>query len=69
MASRKGALVEHKRDVVTCRFGPRRRRFNTVVPSSGKVMTGGVDAKALQRPKRSSVRRATWSRRHTSWPA
>ena len=47
-------LVEHKRDVVTLldsitRLG---RAFNTVVPSSGKVLTGGVDANALQRPKR-----------------
>ena len=47
-------LVEHKRDVVILldsitRFG---RAFNTVVPSSGKVLTGGVDANALQRPKR-----------------
>ena len=47
-------LVEHKRDVVilldsVTRLG---RAFNTVVPSSGKVLTGGVDANALQRPKR-----------------
>ena len=47
-------LVEHKRDVVILldsitRLG---RAFNTVVPSSGKVLTGGVDANALQRPKR-----------------
>ncbi|MEC8498058.1 MAG: transcription termination factor Rho [Pseudomonadota bacterium] len=47
-------LVEHGRDVVILldsitRLG---RAFNTVVPSSGKVLTGGVDAKALQRPKR-----------------
>ena len=46
--------VEHKRDVVILldsitRLG---RAFNTVVPSSGKVLTGGVDANALQRPKR-----------------
>jgi transcription termination factor Rho len=46
-------LVEHKRDVVILldsitRLG---RAFNTVVPSSGKVLTGGVDANALQRPK------------------
>jgi transcription termination factor Rho len=45
-------LVEHKRDVVILldsitRLG---RAFNTVVPSSGKVLTGGVDANALQRP-------------------
>ncbi len=47
-------LIEHKRDVVILldsitRLG---RAFNTVVPSSGKVLTGGVDANALQRPKR-----------------
>lgn len=47
-------LVEHKRDVVILldsitRLG---RAFNTVIPSSGKVLTGGVDANALQRPKR-----------------
>ena len=46
-------LVEHKRDVVILldsitRLG---RAFNTVVPSSGKVLTGGVDANALQRPE------------------
>jgi transcription termination factor Rho len=47
-------LVEHKRDVVILldnitRLG---RAYNTVIPSSGKVLTGGVDANALQRPKR-----------------
>ena len=47
-------LVEHKRDVMILldsitRLG---RAYNTVVPSSGKVLTGGVDANALQRPKR-----------------
>ncbi|WP_353197988.1 transcription termination factor Rho [Sandarakinorhabdus sp.] len=47
-------LVEHKQDVVILldnitRLG---RAYNTVVPSSGKVLTGGVDANALQRPKR-----------------
>ncbi|MCY3994512.1 MAG: transcription termination factor Rho [Rhodobacter sp.] len=47
-------LIEHRRDVVILldsitRLG---RAFNTVVPSSGKVLTGGVDANALQRPKR-----------------
>src|SRR5690606_37414054 len=47
-------LVEHKRDVVILldsitRLG---RAFNTTVPSSGKLLTGGVDADALQRPKR-----------------
>ena len=46
-------LVEHKRDVIilldsVTRLG---RAYNTVVPSSGKVLTGGVDANALQRPK------------------
>ena len=47
-------LVEHKRDVIilldsVTRLG---RAYNTVVPSSGKVLTGGVDANALQKPKR-----------------
>ena len=47
-------LVEHRRDVVILldsitRLG---RAYNTTVPSSGKVLTGGVDANALQRPKR-----------------
>ncbi|MEN8206002.1 MAG: transcription termination factor Rho [Pseudomonadota bacterium] len=47
-------MVEHKHDVVILldsitRLG---RAYNTVVPSSGKVLTGGVDANALQRPKR-----------------
>jgi transcription termination factor Rho len=47
-------LVEHGRDVVILldsitRLG---RAYNTVVPSSGKVLTGGVDANALQKPKR-----------------
>ena len=47
-------LVEHKRDVVILLASITRlgRAFNTVVPSSGKVLTGGVDANALQRPKR-----------------
>ena len=47
-------LVEHKKDVIILldaitRLG---RAYNAVVPSSGKVLTGGVDANALQRPKR-----------------
>src|SRR5438045_3084981 len=47
-------LIEHKRDVVILldsitRLG---RAYNTVVPSSGKVLTGGIDSNALQRPKR-----------------
>ena len=46
-------LVEHKRDVVILLDSiTRARAYNTVVPSSGKVLTGGVDANALQRPKR-----------------
>ena len=47
-------LVEHKRDVVILLDSITRlaRAFNTVVPSSGKVLTGGVDAHALERPKR-----------------
>src|SRR5579862_1775275 len=47
-------LVEHKRDVVILLDSITRlaRAYNTVVPTSGKVLTGGVDANALQRPKR-----------------
>ncbi len=47
-------LVEHKRDVVILLDSITRlaRAYNTVVPSSGKVLTGGVDANALQRPQR-----------------
>jgi transcription termination factor Rho len=47
-------LVEHKRDVIILLDSITRlaRAYNTVVPASGKVLTGGVDANALQRPKR-----------------
>lgn len=47
-------LVEHKQDVVVLLDSITRlaRAYNTVVPSSGKVLTGGVDSNALQRPKR-----------------
>jgi transcription termination factor Rho len=47
-------LVEHKKDVVILLDSITRlaRAYNTVVPSSGKVLTGGVDANALHRPKR-----------------
>ncbi|PCI52008.1 MAG: transcription termination factor Rho [Alphaproteobacteria bacterium] len=47
-------LVEHKRDVVILLDSITRlaRAYNTVIPSSGKVLTGGVDANALQKPKR-----------------
>jgi transcription termination factor Rho len=47
-------LTEHKQDVVILLDSITRlaRAYNTVVPSSGKVLTGGVDANALQRPKR-----------------
>jgi len=47
-------LVEHKRDVVVLLDSITRlaRAYNTIIPSSGKVLTGGVDANALQRPKR-----------------
>jgi transcription termination factor Rho len=47
-------LVEHKRDVVILLDGITRlsRANNTVIPASGKILTGGVDANALQRPKR-----------------
>jgi len=46
--------VEHKRDVVILLDSITRlaRAYNTIVPSSGKVLTGGVDAHALERPKR-----------------
>jgi len=46
--------VEHKRDVVILLDSITRlaRAYNTVIPSSGKVLTGGVDANALQKPKR-----------------
>jgi transcription termination factor Rho len=51
-------LVEHKKDVVILLDSITRlaRAYNTVVPASGKVLTGGVDANALQRPKRFSRR-------------
>jgi len=47
-------LVEHQRDVVILLDSITRlaRAYNTIVPSSGKVLTGGVDANALERPKR-----------------
>lgn len=47
-------LVEHKKDVVILLDSVTRlaRAYNTVIPSSGKILTGGVDANALQRPKR-----------------
>jgi transcription termination factor Rho len=47
-------LVEHQRDVVILLDSITRlaRAYNSVIPSSGKVLTGGVDANALQRPKR-----------------
>ena len=58
-------LVEHKRDVVILLDSITRlaRAYNTVVPSSGKVLTGGVDANALQRPKRFLRRGAEYRRR------
>ena len=54
VAEKAKRLVEHKRDVVILLDSITRlaRAYNTVVPSSGKVLTGGVDANALQRPKR-----------------
>ena len=47
-------LIEHKKDVVILLDSITRlaRAYNTVIPSSGKVLTGGVDANALQKPKR-----------------
>ncbi len=47
-------LTEHKKDVVILLDSLTRlaRAYNTVVPASGKVLTGGVDANALQKPKR-----------------
>ena len=55
-------LVEHKRDVVILLDSITRlaRAYNTVIPSSGKVLTGGVDANALEKPSVSLVRRATF---------
>merc|ERR1711879_1013901 len=52
--SKSKRLVEHKKDVVILLDSITRlaRAYNTCVPSSGKVLTGGVDANALQRPKR-----------------
>ena len=65
-------LVEHKKDVVILLDSITRlaRAYNTVVPSSGKVLTGGVDANALQRPKRFLVRPATSKKavRSPFWP-
>ena len=54
-------LVEHKRDVVILLDSITRlaRAYNTVIPSSGKVLTGGVDANALQRPKDFLVQQET----------
>ena len=54
-------LVEHKKDVVVLLDSITRlaRAYNTVIPSSGKVLTGGVDAHALERPKRFLVRHVT----------
>jgi transcription termination factor Rho len=47
-------LVEHKKDVVILLDSITRlaRAYNTIVPASGKVLSGGVDSNALQRPKR-----------------
>ncbi|MEE8387250.1 MAG: transcription termination factor Rho, partial [Acidiferrobacterales bacterium] len=52
--ARAKCLTEHKKDVVILLDSITRlaRAYNTVVPASGKVLTGGVDANALQRPKR-----------------
>ena len=54
-------LVEHKKDVVILLDSITRlaRAYNTIAPASGKVLTGGVDANALQRPSNSSVLRVT----------
>lgn len=54
-------LVEHKADVVILLDSITRlaRAYNTVIPASGKVLTGGVDANALQRPKRFLVQHVT----------
>ena len=58
-------LVEHKRDVVILLDSITRlaRAYNTQVPSSGKVLTGGVDANALQRPKRFLEQQEIYRRR------
>ena len=57
-------LVEHKRDVIILLDSITRlaRAYNTVSPPSGKVLTGGVDANALQRPKRFFVCFCIWRR-------
>ena len=57
-------LVELKKDVVILLDSITRlaRAYNNVVPSSGKVLSGGVDSNALQRPKRFSARRAMWKK-------
>ena len=57
-------LVEHKKDVIILLDSITRlaRAYNTVVPASGKVLTGGVDANALHRRSVSSVRHVTWKR-------
>lgn len=56
--------VEHKKDVIILLDSITRlaRAYNTVVPASGKVLTGGVDANALHRRNASLVRRVTWKR-------
>ena len=63
-------LVEHKRDVIILLDSITRlaRAHNTVIPSSGKVLTGGVDAHAWSAPSASSARRAT-SRRAAACPS
>lgn len=57
-------LVEHKKDVVILLDSMTRlaRAYNTVVPASGKVLTGGVDANALHRPKRFLALPVMWKR-------
>ncbi len=57
-------LVEHKRDVVILLDSITRlaRAHNTVVPPSGKILSGGVDSNALHRPKRFSARPVTWKK-------
>ena len=63
-------LVEHKKDVIILLDSITRlaRAFNTVIPSSGKVLTGGVDAHALERPKRFLARPAI-SRKAAACPS
>jgi len=58
-------MIEHKRDAVILLDSITRlaRAYNTIQPHSGKILSGGVDANALHKPKRFLARRATSRRR------